>query len=104
MILADGTRQMGYLTPPVHGDSDLGTLQPAIVTSAGQVSFWCGSVSPDATHIAEGYRRLGKTSPDQVFPLRFESEVALTTGSIHGKLPGFMLLEDFKTGRTRVIV
>src|SRR5687768_12323434 len=45
--LADGTRASGYMTPPVEGDSSLGTLQPAVVVPDGQVSFWCGMLAPE---------------------------------------------------------
>src|SRR5688572_554989 len=75
--LADGTQFVGYLTPPVQGDSSLGTLQPAAVMREGQVSFWCGTLEPDSRELASSYARLGKTSGSEVFPLRFRSDVAL---------------------------
>jgi hypothetical protein len=103
LSLADGTRLTGYLTPPVQGDSSLGTLQPAVVVAAGQVSFWCGMLEPEPAHIAASYARLGKSAASQVFPLRFASDVALIGGPITGELPGFMVLEDFKSMRTKVI-
>ena len=103
LTLADGTRITGYLTPPVQGDSTLGTLQPAVVTSTGQVSFWCGMIAPDETYIADCYASLGKSSPEQVFPIRFESDVPLSCGPVRGEVPGFLVLEDFETMRTRVI-
>jgi hypothetical protein len=103
LSLADGTQLKGYLTPPVQGDSSLGTLQPAVVVGGGQVSFWCGMLEPEPGHIAVSYARLGKSAASQVFPLRFESDVALVGGPITGELPGFMVLEDFKTMRTKVI-
>jgi hypothetical protein len=103
LTLADGTQVIGYLTPPVQGDPSLGTLQPAVVTRAGQVSFWCGVLTPEPTYIAESYARLGKSAVAQVFPLRFESDVVLIGGSISGELPGFMVLEDCETMRTRVV-
>ncbi len=103
LTLADGTSVIGYLTPPVQGDSSLGTLQPAAVVGAGQVSFWCGLVSPDPEQIAESYRRLGKSSPAQVFPLRFEADVPLIGGPIRGELPGFLVLEDLDAMRTRIV-
>ena len=56
--LADGTLMMGYLTPPVLGDSGPSTLQPIIITPAGQVAFWCGMIEPDAAMIAGNYARL----------------------------------------------
>src|SRR5580765_5204572 len=36
-ILRDGTKMVGYLTPPFQGDGTLGTLQPVIITKDGQV-------------------------------------------------------------------
>jgi hypothetical protein len=101
--LADGTPVRGYLTPPVQGDSSLGTLQPAVVVGAGQVSFWCGMLTPEPAQVAAFYARLGKSSGSDVFPLRFESDVELVGGPIAGELPGFLVVEDFKTMRTRVI-
>jgi hypothetical protein len=49
--LADGTSMSGYLTPGVLGDDDITTLQPAIVTDQGQVSFWFGCVEPSKAYI-----------------------------------------------------
>lgn len=103
LSLADGTRIRGYLTTPVQGDSTLGTLQPTAVLAAGQVSFWCGVLEPEPAHIAESYARLGKSSPAQVFPVAFQSDVELVGGAIAGEVPGFMVLEDVRTMRTRVI-
>jgi hypothetical protein len=104
LTLADGTRLKGYLTPPVQGETGLSTFQPAVVVQDGQVSFWCGMVSPTLEHISKSYALLGKASSTHVFPLRFESDVALVGGPIAGDVPGFVVLEDFRTMRTRVIV
>jgi hypothetical protein len=101
--LADGTVMRGYLTPPVQGDSTLATVQPIIVTPAGQVIFWCGMIVPTAQQISESYLRLRKSSASEVFPIRFESAVQLRDTQIRGEIPGFMILEDFKTMRTRTI-
>jgi len=103
LVLADGTQMRGYLTPPVQGDSDLGTLQPAIVTDAGQVTFWCGTLAPEPAQVAATYARIGKSLPSEVFPVRFQSDVDLIGGPVVGELPGFLVLEDFKTMGTRVI-
>jgi hypothetical protein len=93
----------GYLTPPVQGDSSVGTLQPIVITKNGQVVFWCGTLAPSAEEIDASYKRLGKSSAAQVFPLKFESDVPIAGGAIQGELPGFLVLEDFKSMRTRVI-
>jgi hypothetical protein len=37
--LADGTRHLGYLTPPAQTEDSVGTVQPIIVTDQGQVMF-----------------------------------------------------------------
>jgi hypothetical protein len=101
--LADGTTMKGYLSPPFQGDDSLGTLQPIIVAPGGHVLFWCGRVSITAEDIAANYRRLGKVSPEQVFPVRFKSEVSLVDGPVTGELPGFIVVEDPKSMRTRIL-
>jgi hypothetical protein len=101
--LADGTAMSGYVTPPVQGDDGLGTLQPIIVTAAGQVAFWHGMHAPTPDEIAESYQRLGKSSPDQVFPIRFESEVDIVGGAVRGELPGFLVLEGTHPGEIRLL-
>jgi hypothetical protein len=103
LTLFDGTSFKGYLTPPVQGEEGLSTYQPAVVVSDGQVSFWCGMLVPPPDQIAKYYSLLGKSSSRQVFPMRFESDVSLVGGPIAGDIPGFLVLEDFKTMRTRVV-
>jgi hypothetical protein len=101
--LADGSKMTGYLTPPVRGQEGLGTLQPIIVTERGQVRFWCGTAVPDAKRLAQSYELLGRDAK-RVFPMRFESEVELVGGPARGSVPGFLVLEDFQTRRTRTVV
>jgi hypothetical protein len=101
--LADGVVMRGYLTPPVQGDCGLSTLQPIIVTPAGQVAFWCGMIVPTPEQIAESYLRLGQSCVSKVFPIRFESAVPLRCGKVRGDIPGFLILEDFETMRTRIV-
>jgi hypothetical protein len=103
MTLLDGTRMMGYLTPPTREEKDLSTVQPVVVVPNGQVLFWWGMIVPPSAHVAKSYALLGKASPAQVFPLRFESDVHLIGGPVAGEVPGFLILEDFQTMRTRVI-
>jgi hypothetical protein len=83
-VLADGTNTSGYLTPPVHGDHLLGTVQPVIISPRGQVFFWCGVLNPSADHITESYHRLGKDSASSVLPIRFRSTVELVGGPVAG--------------------
>lgn len=101
--LADGTQMRGYLTPPGQGDWGLGTLQPAVAVDEGQVSFWCGMLAPEPAQVMACYALLGKSLASEVFPVRFESDVELVGGPVAGKLPGFLVLEDFKSMRTRVV-
>jgi hypothetical protein len=103
LTLSDGTRLRGYVTPPVQGEGGLSTFQPAVVVEGGQVSFWCGMVTPTPEHIATCYALLGRASSAHVFPLRFESDVALVGEPVAGEVPGFLILEDFATMRTRVV-
>lgn len=100
--LADGSAMSGYLTPGVQGERGLDTLQPAIVTDQGQVSFWCGIMQPGAAHIAACYAIMGKP-PCEVFPLSFSSQVSLVGGIVSGTVPGFLVLENMKSGKIKVI-
>jgi hypothetical protein len=100
--LADGSKMRGYLAPPGRGEEGIGALQPIIVTDRGQVRLWCGATSPDAKRLARCYDWLGKRA-GEVFPARFESDVELTNGPLTGCVPGFMVLEDFQTRKTRTV-
>jgi hypothetical protein len=101
--LFDGSRMCGYLTPPGRGDAGVGTLQPIIVTDHGQVRFWCGTSVPGPKRLAQNYEFLGKEAK-RVFPLRFESDVELAGGPIRNSVPGFLVMEDFQTRRTRTVI
>lgn len=100
--LADGAQMKGYLTPPMRDQNNVSTMQPIIVTGRGQVRLWCGTSVPDASRLARCYQLLGRVSKD-VFPVRFESDVELAAGPAGGSVPGFLVLEDFKTWTTRVV-
>jgi hypothetical protein len=101
--LADGTKLQGYCTPPLRGDNSLGTLQPIIVTDRGQVRFWCGTAAPDIKRLAHAYKLLGKDA-GRVFPVQFESDVKLVGDPVTGSVPGFLVLVDFQTRKTRAVV
>jgi hypothetical protein len=102
-ILADGSRMDGYCSPSLRGDDSIGILQPIIVTDRGQVRFWCGTSAPDLKRLARNYEWLGKDAQG-VFPLQFQSDVPLVGGPVRGSLPGFLVLEDFQTRKTRTVV
>jgi len=40
----------------------------------------------------------------QVFPPRFESDVELAGGPVRNRVPGFLVMEDFQSRRTRTVV
>ena len=101
--LADGTRVQGYLTPPSPESTDLGTPQPIIITPQGQVVFWQGIIAPTPQQIRESYRRLGKASAAQVFPILFASDVKFLSGPVHGEIPGFLVVEDIHARKVRVV-
>ncbi|WP_093287366.1 hypothetical protein [Solimonas aquatica] len=101
-VLADGSHAEGYLTPGVQGDNHLSSVQPAVVAEGGQVSFWCGLVAPERGYLDRCYKVLGK-QPNEIFPLSYQSQVNLVGGTISGSIPGFVVLEDMKSGRTRVV-
>lgn len=82
---------------------DLGIIQPVVVTSDGQVSFWHGIATRKPQEISAGYRKLGKVSHEQVFPMRFESDVELEK-PVRGSIPGHLVLEDWEAGRTRTLM
>ena len=93
----------GYCTPPLRGDAGIGILRPIIVTDRRQVRFWCGTAAPDQARLDHSYELLRK-DVRHVFPLRFESEVDLVGGPIGGSVPGFLVLENFQTRKTRTVV
>ncbi|HUA37665.1 MAG TPA: hypothetical protein VMA35_04610, partial [Candidatus Sulfopaludibacter sp.] len=71
-------------------------------TDRGQVRFWCGTVVPSSKRLADSCELLGKDAR-QVFPVQFESGVELVGGPVKGSVPGFLVLEDFQTWRTRTV-
>lgn len=101
--LADGSKMRGYVTPPGRGDAGVGTWQPIVVTKSGQVRFWCGTSAPGPKRLAHSYELLGKDAK-HVFPVRFESDVELAGGPVRGSVPGFLVLEDFQTRKTRIVL
>ena len=102
-VLADGTPMSGYLTPSPNA-TDLGIIQPIIVTPQGQVAFWCGILEPTSEAISASYGRLNKSSSTQVFPIQFASEVELAAGPLKGSIPGFLMLKKIGARDVRVFV
>ena len=100
--LADGTKMFGCLTTPLSDDDGLGELQPVIITERGQVLFWHGVIAPKAEELVKSYAVLGKDAAN-VFPVQFASDVELFDAPFRGSIPGFMVLEDWKTGKTKTV-
>jgi len=89
-IIANGKKYTGYVTPPLHGNSSMGTIQPIIVLPNGQVSFWNGMFVPSKDNILKKYNMLGVQNSNELFPLKFQSSVPITTGPVQGTISGFM--------------
>jgi len=100
--LADGTKMLGYVSTTSDGDEGLGALQPVIVTNRGQVFFWYGVIEPDAKELKKRYKILGRTAKE-VFPIEVAFDVELTCTPIRATIPGFMVLEDWRSGETRAV-
>jgi hypothetical protein len=108
--LADGTKMHGCLTiqgddglPPVIITDILGTLQPVIITDCGQVLFWHGVIGPDAQSLAQSYTKLGRDAA-RAFPIQVVSDVELVGAPVHATIPGFMVLEDWQSGKTKTVI
>jgi hypothetical protein len=89
-IASNGKKYAGYLTPPAQGNSSIGTIQPIIILPDGQVSFWKGMFAPSKDKILESYKMLGVKNPSELFPIKFQSSVPITTGPVQGTISGFM--------------
>ena len=100
--LADATQMHGCLTTPTADDDGLGTLQPVIISERGQVLFWHGAIEPSEQILAESYASLEREAA-RVFPIQVTSDVELVGRPVRTTIPGFLVLEDWKTGKTRTI-
>jgi hypothetical protein len=103
VVLADGTVGCGYLTPPVQGDESIPAVQPVILTEHGQVMLWYGGIAPRSQTIQDAYDKLGR-GREQVFPLRYASDVTLQTGVVSGSVDGFMHFRSFADQRLVTVV
>jgi len=101
--LADNTQMHGCLTTPAHDNEGLGTLQPVIITERGHVLIWRGVIAPDSQTIAHSYAKLGRDAAS-TFPIHVVSDVELVEAPIRATIPGFMVLEDWKSGKTRTLI
>jgi hypothetical protein len=99
--LRDGSRCPGFVTPAGEGwdkgnggrpmfehNHILGTQQPQMFVGDRLFGFWGGIVSIPSQAQQELYAALGKR-PDAIFPVRFYTDAALTTGIGDGTIEGF---------------
>jgi hypothetical protein len=70
------------------------------VVPIGRFRFGVACSSPSQLTLQRA-THLGESSAAEVFPLSFESDVSPVGGPFGGDLTGFVVLEDFKTMRTR---
>lgn len=105
--LNDDTEYSGFLSPqipdmpnlfPLEGDDGSSATQPSIVTSNGHLMFWYGILNPTPDVITNNYRILGGKTSKEVFPIRFCTDIAITTGPVEGEIKGFMFVEKVKCG------
>jgi hypothetical protein len=93
--LADGTQMIGYIKPLELGDASMLTplipadMNPIIITQQGHVAFWYGASQPDSEEISRNYAILNKR-PQEVFPIRFASDVEVLNSIVDGVLEGFL--------------
>ena len=93
--LADDTVLNGYIY--AQEETNLGAVQPVIVTRGGQVAFWHGVSKPDPDQIARAYAALGRAK-EAVFPVSFRSAVEVEGKRMEGVVPAFLYREDdFRT-------
>jgi len=85
-VLADGSSAEGYI---YSGEpEDFGCIQPNLILSEGQISFWRGIVTPSADRLSALYQRLGKTA-ELVFPIRYRTRVPINGKLMKGVVAGF---------------
>ena len=99
--LADGTKMTGFLTVSSMDINDLGYTQPVIVTNRGQVFFWLGSVAQD-DYPSLAYQTLGHMKTT-TFPIHVRTDDGILTDDLEISIPGFLVLENWRTKQVRVL-
>ncbi len=93
--LADRTRLAGYLKPIMLRENNVvmplipADMEPTVITDRGRVIFWYGASQPDPEEISRNYAILNK-NPEEVFPIRFASDVEVLNSIVEGVLEGFL--------------
>jgi hypothetical protein len=100
--LSDGSKMLGYLTPPLPDDNGLARLQPVIITEKGHVRFWHGALKPSTKELTQSYEMLGR-SRATVFPIQAVSDVKLVGSAVHITIMGFMTLKNLKTNQVAIV-
>jgi hypothetical protein len=97
-FLADGTQLKGYIKPIGDKNRLLSPAlpydyAPSIVTEDKQLHLCCGSFQPTTDKVNEFYKSLGKKSED-VFPLKFSSDIKVYGQVIEGEVDGLMYFSE----------
>ncbi len=103
--LFDGRLLYGFITPAGeqtgNGKSALATIQPHIFHPSGTlISFWFGIASPSDHDVTKICSLLG-IPLDRIFPIKFEAQPGLATGTTSGVIPGFCYIENDNTVRVK---
>ena len=92
--LADGTRFLGFVSPPPPGTPwGIGNQQPAIVSDKGQVPLYSGIFAPSAARLNGFFEILGK-SVSEIFPLEYATDVEIVGGPVGSVVVGFAYLKN----------
>ena len=88
--LADGTTLPGTLYAQGTESRGLADIQPVILLETGEnILFWHGAIKPTDQEIAKYLEMLGRT-PEQIFPIHYQSEIAIIGGNIAGEIERFV--------------
>jgi hypothetical protein len=92
--LADGTRLLGFVSPPPPATPwGIGNQQPAIVSDGGQVRLFFGIFAPSAAELNGFFEILGKSALE-IFPLEYATDVEIIGGPVEGVVAGFAYLKN----------
>ncbi len=92
-IADNGKKYLGFSTPSEN--FDLGIIQPTIVIENGkQIGLWCGAFKPSKDELSEYYKDL-HTSAENLFPLKFRSDVKTKNMKTMGSVEGFVYIWRF---------
>jgi hypothetical protein len=102
-VFADGSYYKGYMVPKSLDTVDKEVpfptiipydLRPMIVLDNEQIYFQYGPEKPSAEDLQQFYDLFGKT-PDEVFPIKFSSDIEVLKSVTEGQLDGFMYFDKY---------